>query len=451
MSKRLGNAVDPFTTIDKYGSDPLRWYMITNASPWDNLKFDIAGVEEVTRKFFGTLYNTYSFFALYANVDNFTGQEPEVPVKDRPEIDRWIISLLNSLIKEVNECYADYEPTRAGRAIQDFVSENLSNWYVRLNRKRFWGGVMDADKLAAYQTLYTCLVTVAKLGSPIAPFYMDQLFIDLGNAVDSVHLSDFPKYNEKLIDKDLEEKMGLAQRISSLVLGLRRKVNIKVRQPLQKIMVPILDNAMADKIEAVKKLILTEVNVKELEYISDTTGILVKKIKPNFKTLGPKYGKQMKGISAAVAAFSQRDITMMEQQNQWTMQIDGAEVNLTLEDVEIMSEDIPGWLVASEGRLTIALDVTLTPELIQEGIARELINRIQNLRKDSGFDVTDKISIEIEKHSAIVDAINVHQNYIATQTLAQSILWVEKFNDALAKEVEINDDIRTLLKITRID
>lgn len=456
MSKRLGNAVDPFDTIEKYGSDPLRWYMITNASPWDNLKFDMAGVEEVMRKFFGTLYNTYSFFALYANVDGFTGSEAEVPLKDRPEIDRWIISLLNSLIKEVDECYADYEPTRAGRAISDFVTENLSNWYVRLNRKRFWGGQMDTDKLAAYQTLYTCLVTVAKLASPIAPFFMDQLFTDLNSVsgaekTESVHLSDFPKYINSSIDKELEEKMDLAQRISSLVLGLRRKVNIKVRQPLQKIMVPILDSAMAEQIDAVKKLILTEVNVKELEYISDTTGILVKKIKPNFKTLGPKYGKQMKGISAAIATFSQRDIATMEQQNQWNLNIDGVEVNLTLEDVEIMSEDIPGWLVASEGRLTVALDVTLTPELVQEGIARELINRIQNLRKDNGFDVTDKISIEIQKHSAIEDAINVHQNYIATQTLAQHIKWVEKFEDTLAKEVEIDDDIKTLLKITRIN
>jgi isoleucyl-tRNA synthetase len=456
MSKRLGNAVDPFDTIEKYGSDPLRWYMITNASPWDNLKFDMAGVEEVTRKFFGTLYNTYSFFALYANVDGFTGNEAEVPVKDRPEIDRWIISLLNSLVKEVDESYADYEPTRAGRAISDFVAENLSNWYVRLNRKRFWGGQMDTDKLAAYQTLYTCLVTVAKLASPIAPFYMDQLFMDLTNgsgndAVESVHLEDFPKTDIKLTDKDLEEKMDLAQHISSLVLGLRRKVNIKVRQPLQKIMVPILDNAMAEKIDAVKKLIFTEVNVKELEYISDTTGILVKKIKPNFKTLGPKYGKQMKGISAAIAAFSQLDIAAMEQQNRWKMNIDGVEVDLTLDDVEIMSEDIPGWLVASEGRLTVALDVTLTPELIQEGIARELINRIQNLRKDNGFDVTDKISIEIQKHSAIIEAIDAHRNYIATQTLAQTINWVEKMNDTLAKEVEIDDDIKTLLKITRIN
>ena len=386
-------------------------------------------------------------------------REPQVVqvagVEGRPEIDRWVISLLNSLIKEVDECYADYEPTRAGRAISDFVSEKLSNWYVRLNRKRFWGGEMDTDKLAAYQTLYTCLLTVAKLSSPIAPFYMDQLFVDListsGNeSSGSVHLTDFPKYDNSLIDKELEEKMDHAQRISSLVLGLRRKVNIKVRQPLQKIMVPILDKAMADKIDAVKKLILTEVNVKELEYISDTTGILVKKIKPNFKTLGPKYGKQMKGISAAVASFSQRDIATIEQQNHWNLNVDGVEVVLTLEDVEIMSEDIPGWLVASEGRLTVALDVTLTPELIQEGIARELINRIQNLRKDNGFDVTDKISIEIQEHTAIVEAINVHKNYIATQTLAQNIILVEKLNDTLAKEVEIDDDIKTLLKITRI-
>jgi isoleucyl-tRNA synthetase len=456
MSKRLGNAVDPFETIEKYGSDPLRWYLITNASPWDNLKFDAAGIEEVTRKFFGTLYNTYSFFALYANVDGFTGKEPEVLVKNRPEIDRWIISLLNSLIKEVNGCYKDYEPTRAGRAIQDFVSENLSNWYVRLNRKRFWGGEMNTDKLAAYQTLYACLTTVAKLSAPIAPFYMDQLFIDLNRATgreiaESVHLTDFPKSEEKFIDKELEEKMDLAQRISSMVLGLRRKVNIKVRQPLQKIMVPILDKVVANKIDAVKKLILAEVNVKELEYISDTTGILVKKIKPNFKTLGPKYGKQMKSLSTAIAAFSQYDITSIEQQGQWKLNIDGMEMMLTSEDVEITSEDIPGWLVATDGKLTVALDVNLTSDLIQEGIARELINRIQNLRKDSGFDITDKIVIEIQKHKAIFDAINVHKNYIATQTLAQRIIWVEKFNDTMAKEVEIDDNIKTFLKIARIE
>ena len=364
--------------------------------------------------------------------------------------------MLNSLIKEVNGCYKDYEPTRAGRAIQDFVSENLSNWYVRLNRKRFWGGEMNTDKLAAYQTLYACLTTVAKLSAPIAPFYMDQLFIDLNRATgreiaESVHLTDFPKSEEKFIDKELEEKMDLAQRISSMVLGLRRKVNIKVRQPLQKIMVPILDKVVANKIDAVKKLILAEVNVKELEYISDTTGILVKKIKPNFKTLGPKYGKQMKSLSTAIAAFSQYDITSIEQQGQWKLNIDGMEMMLTSEDVEITSEDIPGWLVATDGKLTVALDVNLTSDLIQEGIARELINRIQNLRKDSGFDITDKIVIEIQKHKAIFDAINVHKNYIATQTLAQRIIWVEKFNDTMAKEVEIDDNIKTFLKIARIE
>ena len=455
MSKRLGNAVDPFETIEKYGSDPLRWYMITNASPWDNLKFDLGGIDEVTRKFFGTLYNTYSFFSLYANVDNFSGDEPEVAVNQRPEIDRWVISLLNSLIKEVGECYETYEPTRAGRAIQDFVTENLSNWYVRLNRKRFWGGEMNADKLAAFQTLYTCLITVAKLGSPIAPFFMDQLFMDLNNVsgndpAESVHLSDFPKYNKFYIDKELEERMDHAQRISSMVLALRRKVGIKVRQPLQRIMVPILDNDMADKIDAVKKLILTEVNVKELEYISDTTGILVKKIKPNFKTLGPKYGKQMKGITAVIAAFSQHDIATFEQRGNWQMTVEGINVELSPEDLEIMSEDIPGWLVANEGKLTVALDVTLTTELIQEGIAREFINRIQNLRKESGFDVTDKISIEIQKHDAIFEAINIHKDYIANQTLAQKISWAEISKDVTAKEVEIDDEIKTLLRITKV-
>ncbi|MDP4207464.1 MAG: isoleucine--tRNA ligase [Bacteroidota bacterium] len=450
MSKRHGNAVDPFETIDKYGSDPLRWYMITNASPWDNLKFDLGGVDEINRKFFGTLYNTYGFFSLYANVDSFTGNEPLVPVSERPEIDRWVISLLNSLIKEVDECYNEYEPTRAGRAIQDFVCENLSNWYVRLNRKRFWGGEMNTNKIAAYQTLHTCLETVARLASPISPFYMDQLYMDLTHTEESVHLADFPAYDEKLIDKELEERMDLAQSISSMVLALRRKVSIKVRQPLQKIMVPLLDMSMADKIDAVKKLILTEVNVKELEYISDTTGILVKKIKPNFKTLGPKYGKQMKGISAAVATFTQQDIAAMERQGHWALTVDGTEVNMTLEDVEILSEDIPGWLVANEGRLTVALDVTLSPELVQEGIAREFINRIQNIRKDSGFDVTDKISIVIQKHNAIFEAINFHKGYIATQTLAGSIEWTEILNDTQAKEIEIDEETKTLLKITKI-
>jgi len=455
MSKRLGNAVDPFETIEKYGSDPLRWYMITNASPWDNLKFDMGGIDEVTRKFFGTLYNTYSFFALYANVDNFTGKEPQVPINERPEIDRWVISLLNTLISEVGECYETYEPTRAGRAIQDFVIENLSNWYVRLNRKRFWGGQLDSDKLAAYQTLYTCLDTVAKLASPISPFFTDRLFMDLNSVTgfdssESVHLASFPKADTSLIDKELEERMELAQSISSMVLGLRRKVNIKVRQPLTKIILPVLDNTFEVKIEAIKKLILNEVNVKELEYISDTSGILVKKIKANFKTLGPKYGKFMKGISTAVASFSQQDIVALEKQGNCTLTIENSPIELTLEDVEINSEDIPGWLVANEGRLTVALDVTLTEELIQEGIAREFINRIQNLRKETGLDVTDKIAIEIVKHGAIEDAINTHKQYIGAQTLALSINWVDQINHESAREVEIDDDIKTMIKISKI-
>ncbi len=456
MSKRLNNAVDPFETIEKYGSDPLRWYMITNSSPWDNLKFDVSGIEEVTRKFFGTLYNTYSFFSLYANVDNFTGKESEVSINQRPEIDRWIISLLNSLVKEVGECYETYEPTRAVRAIQDFVNENLSNWYVRLNRRRFWAGEMNADKLSAYQTLYTSLITISKLSAPISPFFMDRLFMDLNNvagtdSAESIHLSDFPKFDETLIDKELEDRMNHAQSISSMVLALRRKVSLKVRQPLQKIIIPILNDTMAIKIDAVKKLILNEVNVKELEYISDTTGILIKKIKANFKTLGPKYGKQMKGISAAVAAFTQHDITTFEQQGTRQLTVDGVNVELMPEDVEITSEDIPGWLVASEGKLTVALDVTLSTELINEGIAREFINRIQNIRKDSGFDVTDKIRVEIQKHDAIIEAINIHKDYIANQTLAQNILWAEISKDPTAKEVEIDDQIKTLLKITKVN
>lgn len=457
MSKRLGNAVDPFETIEKYGSDPLRWYMITNAQPWDNLKFDMGGIDEVNRKFFGTLYNTYSFFALYSNVDKFINDKPEVPVKDRPEIDRWIISLLNSLIKEVEECYETYEPTRAGRAIADFVTENLSNWYVRLNRKRYWGGEMDSDKLAAYQTLYTCLVTVAKLAAPIAPFYADKLYMDLNSTTgmekcESVHLSDFPKYDSSLVDKDLEERMDLAQRISSLVLGLRRKVNIKVRQPLQKIMIPLLDMSLGAKIDEVKKLILTEVNVKELKYVDETDGILVKKIKPNFKTLGPKYGKQMKGISAAFAQFDQARIGQIERMGNESLKllIDGVEVLISLEDVEITSEDIPGWLVASDGKLTVALDITLTEDLIQEGLAREFINRIQNLRKDSGFDVTDKISIKILKQEAIISALEKYKSYIAAQTLATGIELVEKLEESDAVEIDLDDNIKTFLKLFRI-
>ncbi len=426
MSKRLGNAVDPFASIEKYGSDPLRWYMITNASPWDNLKFDIEGVEEVTRKFFGTLYNTYSFFALYANVDGFRFSEPLVPVHRRPEIDRWIISLLNTLVREVTECYEDYEPTRAGRLIQDFVTEHLSNWYVRLNRKRFWGGRMDEDKLAAYQTLYTCLVTVAKLMSPIAPFYADRLYLDLNGSTglepfESVHLSDFPGYDASVTDVDLEAQMELAQQISSMVLALRRKVNIRVRQPLSRMMIPALDDVLKHQIDAVRKLILAEVNVREIEFIGDATGLLVKKLKPDFRVLGKKYGKLMQRIPGVLAACTQQEIAALEREGALELQVDGQSVIVSREDVEILSEDIPGWLVTSEGRLTVALDVTLSEELVREGMARELINRIQNLRKDSKLDVTDKISLTLQHYPGVTEAVEQHREYISHQVLAVSV------------------------------
>ena len=454
MSKRLGNAVDPFETIEEYGSDPLRWYMVTNAQPWDNLKFDISGVDEVKRKFFGTLYNTYSFFSLYANVDGFTCKEEDVPLENRPEIDQWILSLLNSLVKEVAECYEDYDITRATRAIQKFVIEDLSNWYVRLNRKRYWGGEYNEDKIAAYQTLYTCLETVSMLAAPVAPFYMEQLFTDLNkvsgrHSKDSVHLTLFPEWHKEFINKELERRMDISQKVSSMVLGLRRKVNIKVRQPLARIMVPVTSKAFKARFEAVKNLILTEVNVREVEYIDDASGILVKKIKPNFKTLGPRYGKMMKQLSIAIASLDQKDISEFERKGLYDLSLEGEIINLSLEDVEIISEDIPGWLVANEGALTVALDVTVSDELKHEGIAREFVNRIQNLRKESGFDVTDKISVWIEKLEQIEEAVRKHTSYIASQTLADQIE-LRTFDETKEVNWVDIDDLAVRIKISRI-
>jgi isoleucyl-tRNA synthetase len=455
MSKKLGNSVDPFETIKTHGSDPLRWYMITNAQPWDNLKFDSAGIEEVKRKFFGTLYNTYSFFALYANIDGFRYKEKPIPINERPEIDRWIISLLNTLIKEVEECFEDYEPTKAGRLIQDFVIEDLSNWYVRLNRKRYWGGEYNNDKISAFQTLYECLETITIISSPIAPFYMDKIFSDLNEItgrfnVNSVHLVDFPLYKSENIDKDLEEKMFIAQKMSSMILSLRRKVNIKVRQPLQKIMVPVLNENFKQKFESVKNLVLNEVNVKEVEYINDTSNILVKTIKPNYKILGPKYGSLLKNISSLISQMTQEDINKLEKQGFTKFNINNNEIILNADEVEIISNDIPGWLVASEGKLTVALDINVTPELKNEGIAREFINRIQNIRKESGFEVTDKVEIRIKKNESLNQAIEIHKEYICSQTLANSILLVENIDGDNAKMVEIDDNIGTLISVDKL-
>ena len=426
MSKRLGNAVDPFDVLKKYGADATRWYMISNSQPWDNLKFDVDGVDECRRKFFGTLYNTYSFFALYANIDGFTGQEAEVPVEKRPEIDRWILSELNSLVKDVTAALEDYDPTPAARRIDQFVGENLSNWYVRLNRKRFWGGELTEDKLAAYQTLYTCLETVAMLAAPIAPFITDRIFRDLNatsgrHTEESVHLAEYPKCNEALIDAELEAMMSLAQRASSMVLALRRKVNIKVRQPLQKIIIPVLDKEMAAHIEKVRTLVMNEVNVKDIELITDTTGIITKRIKLNFKAFCQRYAQLAKPMSALVATFTQEQIAAIEANDTTTLEVNGQEVVVSAADFEITSEDMPGWLVSSEGKLTVALDITITDELRREGIARELVNRIQNIRKDSGFEVTDKISVEIEATDLTSPAVESFANYIAQQTLAVEV------------------------------
>ena len=452
MSKRLGNGVDPFETLDKYGADTTRWYMISNANPWDNLKFDLAGVEEVRRKFFGTLYNTYSFFSLYANIDSFSYAEAEVPLNERPEIDRWILSELNTLVKNVDAFYADYEPTRATRAISDFVQDHLSNWYVRLCRRRFWKGEYGQDKISAYQTLYTCMLTVAKLSSPVAPFYMDRLYKDLvaatgKEAFESVHLANFPVYNEAVVDKSLERKMESAQTISSLVLSLRAKEKIKVRQPLQKIMIPVLDETQKEEILAVADLIKSEVNVKEIQLLDDASGILVKQIKPNFKALGPKFGKDMKLIASKIAQFTQEDIFAIEKEGQISIEINDKIVNLETADVEISSKDIEGWLVANADGLTVALDVTITDELRQEGIARELVNRIQNARKDSGLEVTDKIKLTVLNAADLKEAVTVNESYIKTETLTNELVFVNELNSGTIIEF---DSIESKMLIEKI-
>ncbi len=454
MSKRLGNAIDPFETLEKYGPDATRWYMITNAQPWDNLKFDIDGIKEVQRKFFGTLYNTYSFFALYANIDGFDYSEKDIAIKERPEIDRWVLSKLNSLIKKVDEAYNSFEPTKAGRLIQEFVGDQLSNWFVRLCRRRYWKESTDEsgrlDKLSAYQTLYTCLETVALLSSPIAPFFMDQLYLDLNkvsrkSTLESIHLADFPTVNASFIDEKLETQMEIAQQISSLVLGLRKKERLRVRQPLQKIMVPVLDKEFAENITHVKDLILSEVNVKELELLEEDNNVFVKSIKPNFKTIGPKYGKHMKSIAAMVAQFSADDISNIEKNKGWKGEINGESITLDLTDFIIVAQDIPGWLVSSEGNITVALDVTLSDELKAEGIARELVNRVQNLRKDSGLDVTDRILLQIETSDEIKKSVKSNVNYICNEVLANDIVFQSIESDALVTDIVEEGDTKISL------
>ena len=452
MSKRLGNATDPFTTLETYGADATRWYMIANANPWDNLKFDLDGIEEVKRKFFGTLYNTYSFFNLYANLDKFSYAEADIPLSERPEIDRWILSELHTLIQKVDEYYAEYEPTKAARAISDFTQDYVSNWFVRLSRRRFWKGDYQQDKISAYQTLYTCMVTIAKLGAPIAPFFMDKLYLDLNSvtkkeAFESVHLAKFPEFDTSYIDKSLERKMEAAQTISSLVLSLRAKEKIKVRQPLQKIMIPINSESQKQEILAVADLIKSEVNVKEIEVLEDASGILVKQIKPNFKVLGPRFGKDMKAVAQTVNNFSADDINNIEQNGILDVEINGKSITLEKSDVEITSQDIEGWLVASSGALTVALDVTLTDDLRKEGIARELVNRIQNLRKDSGFELTDRIAVQFQKDEQIINAINKNLDYIKAETLTDEL----EILDSLDNGIEITfDDVNTKLFIQKI-
>ena len=451
MSKRLGNAVNPFEAIEKFGSDPLRWYMISNSSPWDNLKFDEAGVQEVSRKLFSTLYNTYSFFALYANVDGFTGDEPAVGMDKLPEIDRWILSLLNSLVKDVEDALEDYEPTKAARAISEFVCDNLSNWYVRLNRKRFWGGEMDTDKLAAYQTLYKCLLTVAELMAPVSPFFADRLYRDLKRCDRSVHLELFPVADMTMIDKDLEERMHLAQTVTSMVLALRRKAEIKVRQPLQKILVPAVDESQCKALEAMRQLILGEVNVKDLEIVGDDDqSILVKKVKPDFKKLGPKFGKQMKQVAAAIQGLDQHEISRLEREGAISLMIEGEEAHIDVADVEIISEDIPGWLVANEGNVTVALDITVTPELRQEGVAREIVNRIQNIRKSRDYQITDRINLTFAPCQLTDDAIKNYADYVARQVLADTLLVGPVTDDDMTEILDIDGtDVKVRITLSK--
>src|SRR5688572_8916541 len=451
MSKRLGNVVDPFKTIETYGADATRWYLVTNASPWENMKFDLDGIREVQRKFFGTLYNTYQFFALYSNVDGFAFNEKYIPLSERPEIDRWILSSLNTLVKKVNEYMDDYEPTQAGRLIEDFVDEHLSNWYVRLCRRRFWKGEYEQDKICAYQTLYECLETIVRLIAPISPFFSDYLFQNLNvvtkrfNA-ESVHHVDFPNLDEQqnpplggrgAIDLPLEERMQLAQDASSLILSLRKKVNIKVRQPLQKALIPVLNPAMQQQLEKVKELIISEVNVKEIQFITKTEGFIKKKIKPNFQALGKKLGPKMKEVNNSFQNFTQHEITLFEKEGRYSLPVGEDIVELALSEVEITSEDIPGWTVASKGALTVALDIEITPELVQEGNAREFVNRIQKIRKDSGFDVTDRIDVKVSANNGIKESLAKFNNYICAEILADKLELASDIDDGT--EIEVND------------
>ena len=455
MSKRVGNVVDPFETLEKYGPDATRWYMLTNAQPWDNLRFNLDGITEVQRKFFGTLYNTYGFFALYANLDEFQYNEKEIPLNDRPEIDRWILSKLNSLIKNVDHSFENYEPTKAGRFIQLFVIDQLSNWYVRLCRRRFWKGEFTNDKLSAYQTLCTCLEAIARLSSPIAPFFSDRLFRDLisvtkKHKVKSVHLSSFPKCNAEIINLDLEERMEIAQRVCSLVLGLRKKEKIKVRQPLQKIMVPAINENFKKQLISVKSLILSELNVKELEVLTSDSNVIKKKVKPNFKTIGPKYGKHMKAISSMINTWGDDEINTLENKKSWSGVVSGDEIELLFSDFEIQTADVPGFLVSSDNDITVALDIQITDELINEGIARDFVNRIQNLRKDYGFNVTDRINIRIMSNNKINRAINNNLNYICSETLAESLEIVNTISDKLV-DMELGNGLLAECSISKIN